>query len=51
MDYEAIIAMITLIAVILPILIRHEYRLTRIEAKIDLLMKLLQNYLNERERE
>ena len=43
MDADGIIAMISVMAVVVPILIAHERRLTRIESKIDTIMELIRN--------
>lgn len=47
-DGGTIAAVVGIIAIVLPILIVHERRLTRIEAKIDTIMRLLRGDYNER---
>jgi len=47
MDADGIIAVASVLAVMIPILIAHERRLTRIESKIDTIMELIRNGLEK----
>ena len=43
MDGETLVAIVGVVATILPVLVAHERRLTRIEGKIDAIMEMLKD--------
>lgn len=47
MNTDTIAAVGTIVAIVVPILISHERRLTRIESKIDMILRFINGGKNE----